>query len=81
MKILHTRWILIVVFSALIIIDILDGDILKIITTVLLSASVVAFSFGYTSPKQRSWFAVGSVLGVLAIAGIVYRLVLISGQH
>lgn len=81
MKVHYTRWILVITFIILVILDIADGNIPKIITTVLLAVSVIAFAFGYTSPKQRTWFAVGFVFSALAIAGFVYRLIVFSRQH
>lgn len=81
MKEVVIRWIIVFIYCALIIIAILEADLLTIVTTVLMTIAVTSFFFGYTSSKKSIWLTVGFISGLLALAGFVYRIVLISSQH
>ena len=76
MKPKYIRWTIALVFLLLIIVDVLDRDGLKIFTTVFLAIDVVAFSFGYESTRQRTWFTIAYVSLALAGAGFIYRLLI-----
>ena len=75
-----TRWLIAGLYVLMTIVDIIDGNALKIITTTLVSISIIAFSFGYGKPAQSKWFKVGFVFAAFALCGVIYR-IFIYPQH
>ncbi|MBK7854706.1 MAG: hypothetical protein IPJ79_07105 [Bacteroidetes bacterium] len=69
-------WILSVVLSIATIIDFIDGDYLKIITTLSLTLSVIFFSIGSGKINNKIFNYLGYILAAISFIGYLYRLII-----
>jgi hypothetical protein len=74
MKTARILWILALVLLVATIIDIIDGDVPKIISTAALTISLMAFAVAAGSASKQPFQVGGLVFALVAVATFVYRL-------
>lgn len=76
MKNTKLLWMLSIVLSIATVIDIIDGDYLKIITSLSLTLSVIFFSIGSGNIKNTIFTNLGYILAAISLIGYLYRLII-----